>query len=368
MSRAKLAIGLTLSCRLAMAAALWGQTALPEWTVEAAPVLRVGIVEGLDSDMFVRVVDAASIPDGGVVVLDAGATEIRFYDAEGHFTATAGRAGEGPGEFLAPFALEVRSDSVLVWDYRRRAIIAWSFAGELLGERSVPHHPTIHEGDLLPDGSLIIPRYRETSPSDRPASGTYRAPAELVRYSDGDVQELGSFPWMETQVGSMGVPVPFGARSSAAGGGVPIRIFVTDDTNRPLVREYDGAGSLVRTIELRDFRERLGRSEWAAIFDTLPTVRGREEAIRRIRAEMDLPDHMPWVERLMTDAEGRLWAISGDPAGRISALVYEGSVPIARVALPRVARLMEIGRDRIVALERDALDVETIVVYRYWGQ
>lgn len=54
------------------------------------------------SAQFFRLNSATRLPDGGVLVLNAGTYELRRFDADGAFVEAAGREGEGPGEFEMP--------------------------------------------------------------------------------------------------------------------------------------------------------------------------------------------------------------------------------------------------------------------------
>lgn len=344
---------------------LSGQAGLAEWSVDPAPVLEVGVVDGLDTEMFIWALDAALLPDGGVVVLDAGASELRFFDETGDLVAVAGGAGEGPGEFIAPYGIEVVGDAVVAWDYRRRVLSSWSPAGEFLAERRIEHHTTFHEGALLPDGSVVIPYYGDQSVR-APPSGQYRPRAVLFRYVGGERQDLGSYPFEEMLVGQrVRLPSPYRSRSAVAAGGSPIQIYVGDDTNVPRVRWYDGTGALRDTLRLVDTRDEITRRGWSRMVDTLSLPPGQEKAARRGLAAWGRPDYTPAFEHLMADPEGRLWVISRALAGNAFAVVYEGGVAVARVDLPPVARWLEVGAERLVAVVIDELDVEMVHVFRY---
>ena len=45
------------------------------------------------------VTDATRLPDGGIVIANAGSSELRVFNPDGSHSATWGRRGEGPGEF-----------------------------------------------------------------------------------------------------------------------------------------------------------------------------------------------------------------------------------------------------------------------------
>ena len=57
------------------------------------------MLEGEDPYMLFGVRDATKLPDGRIVVVNAGTMELRVFDALGTHLATWGGRGEGPGEF-----------------------------------------------------------------------------------------------------------------------------------------------------------------------------------------------------------------------------------------------------------------------------
>ena len=81
----------------------------------------------------------ADAKTGTIFVVDATSERVVVFDANGRFTRTIGRAGEGPGEFRSPAALALdENGAVAVWDAGRGVISLWSPEGELLEERGAP--------------------------------------------------------------------------------------------------------------------------------------------------------------------------------------------------------------------------------------
>jgi hypothetical protein len=75
----------------------------PMWredeTWELTEVLRIGAVEGAPEYEFGRISGIAVLSDRRIVVADAMAHELRFFNPEGVLERSVGRAGQGPGEF-----------------------------------------------------------------------------------------------------------------------------------------------------------------------------------------------------------------------------------------------------------------------------
>ncbi len=70
----------------------------PRYRVSDRPRLQIGSADGADATLY-GVTGAIRLRDGRVVVANAGARELKFFDSNGDFLASAGRAGDGPGEF-----------------------------------------------------------------------------------------------------------------------------------------------------------------------------------------------------------------------------------------------------------------------------
>ncbi|MGD8239592.1 MAG: 6-bladed beta-propeller [Armatimonadota bacterium] len=85
--------------------------------------MTIGVSEGgLPYELF-RVVGAARLSDGRVVVANAGTNELRFFDPAGRYLKSAGREGDGPGEFRDIWLMErFDADSLVVYDAIQRRI------------------------------------------------------------------------------------------------------------------------------------------------------------------------------------------------------------------------------------------------------
>ena len=63
------------------------------WRVAEAPFLDLGAVDGPPAYQFEFIAGATRLDDGGVIVADAGADELRAYDATGSHLWSTGRDG-----------------------------------------------------------------------------------------------------------------------------------------------------------------------------------------------------------------------------------------------------------------------------------
>ncbi len=88
------------------------------WTVDDEPFVEIGSISGAPEYQFANVVGAVRLSNGDIVVADYGASELRRYDAQGVFLWSAGREGEGPGEFESlDFVATMPGDSLVTYDW-----------------------------------------------------------------------------------------------------------------------------------------------------------------------------------------------------------------------------------------------------------
>ena len=86
-------------------------SALPQVTLES--VTSIGVLSDPDyalSDVWGLTVG----PAGDIYVLEMTASQVRVYNADGQYQRTIGREGEGPGEFVRPWALGFANDTLWV--------------------------------------------------------------------------------------------------------------------------------------------------------------------------------------------------------------------------------------------------------------
>jgi hypothetical protein len=83
--------------------------------IQAERVASIG--SEVDPDLtFTKIAGVALDDQSNIYVLDVFTSEVRAFDAHGHFLRRFGRRGQGPGEFVNPRGVALISDSVLVVD------------------------------------------------------------------------------------------------------------------------------------------------------------------------------------------------------------------------------------------------------------
>ncbi len=92
-----------------------GEVTLPVWTVASDPSVTIGGDDDRVDYLAYGVVGASVLSNGHIVVASMSASQLKYYDERGEYVATAGREGDGPGEFRGlQQAFRMKGDSVLV--------------------------------------------------------------------------------------------------------------------------------------------------------------------------------------------------------------------------------------------------------------
>jgi len=345
---------------------LWGPG--PRWRVESLPLVDLSTSGTGPEYEFYRVRDATRLPDGGLVVVNEGSAELRFYSASGVFEGALGGKGDGPGEFQRPISVRpYRGDSLVVFDYwaRRFTVVDRSRRVARLGTLTTPFANELHP---LSDGRFVLGVHsllvRDTS------VGRVRVPQPLILTSgegaEGDTIVV--VPGIEEFVFEEGSGVPPLARP----GSVVVandRVVVSDGEG-VVLRTYTLGGVLERLFRIRDYPLGAPGTVRDSIRDALLGSQG-PDFIRAAAREMaqDVPELFPGVMDILVDSQGNLWAaeyfprqVTGQPR---SWLVFDSrGVWLGKVLLPPDFDAYEIGSDYVLGRKRDSLDVETVQVLR----
>ena len=353
------------------------------------------------------------------VFVDAAVPHLVFVDIASGEVVSAGRAGEGPGDFRRATLLSRNGDgTVFVWDSRNQRISRvgvvdgqgvvtqaeydeslFKSGGPLtmlgFGNRPVAAYPDatlIVRENPSPTGDMFgMPRrdpgsYRDTVPYRVAApGGETRLLAEMLgtqsfsSVSRGGSQNTG--PWifghelLQRQVGEF---------------------LAVAQTDLDAVRVFDRSGAVVAEIpsppgrrasesQIEAARERRIRSSerlagsFAEMAGRIAQEQGRE--VRGISGLEDSADRMgdlpanevtPPIDRMLGDMDGRLWLRLFDPAnedlddGAVSEewLVWDISGPrlVFKVTLAPGEDLLDSSGDRVLLRTSDEFDVDYVVI------
>lgn len=351
--------------------------------VATKPTFGVGTLEGSPETQLFQVSAAVRLPDGTVVVANAGSREVRFFTGEGRHLATVGGRGDGPEEFRYPGSISFTGDAVVVQDLLDQ--VRFSSSGVFLG-RETTDRGLLQElagsesysegGTWLADGSLVALLYRRESP---PTAGPpFRPSFTVVRFdpSASRVDTLGTFggiaqQYVRTDPGARGVSavsLPFGAATEVKWNPADGSVLIAD-SQRPEVRLFPHGGSEVRVrwdarpepvteADLETWKDRIRAEPWAK--DRLPYL-------ERGWAGMDPPDTKAAYGRGVTmGSDGSFWvplSLEVRP-GLVEFLVFmpDGRLR-GRASLPGPFRVMDAGHDWVLGVWQDENQVEFLQMY-----
>lgn len=198
------------------------------WQVDAEPTLSIGSVDGDPDHLLYRVIGAAGLPGGRIVIANEGSLELLFYDEDGNLLHRAGGRGGGPGEFQSlEWLSRYGPDSALavdVWNQRVSYFDADGNFGRSVRLEPNAEIPFPRPVGVFGDGSLLATQGTFSLGGEQPVR-TERTQEPLFRYeSDGRTAILlGSFPgpeWVIAPVGPVGQwerrRRPFGSETAFA--------------------------------------------------------------------------------------------------------------------------------------------------------
>ena len=353
------------------------------WSIGSAPTLVIGDDEAKGRNyLFGSIAGARRLSDGRIVVADEARGEVRMYDSSGAYLREIGRVGRGPGEFRSVGGVMLLGDSIVVPSYYAGAIAPLftpdggyvrSYSAALrLPEDSSGTAGQGYVAGVFGDGSVLV---RFVSDAWNPAERAYPAPSvidrtqRLVRLTaSGRVAaDLGRHPYGRMirydNGGDQGfsiVDAPYLPRAREVPAGTGLYF------SRGLAFEmelYDSLGALRRIIRKRHppvtFSEAWADSAWSATTSGLPA-----EMAWLKRADPPPVRDAPTIDRLLLDSEGNLWARSGTPdqVGVPRWFVFDDA-GVLRYSLRSALDLQQIGGDYVLTVERDALGVQSVLLY-----
>jgi hypothetical protein len=347
------------------------------WWVDEAPLLEIGVEDGPPEYQFSRVEGALRLPDGRIVVADAGSREIRIFDAEGRFLSASGRRGDAPGEYREIIGLGYGpGDSIWVFDYGNRRFTVLTSAGEVA--RTLTLDPTLSNVGAvgrLEDGSFIVREFWSAGGRGAAAIqlGLGRDPVAVARYTpDGaSMDTIGVFLGREVYIftedgrGVMSTPLFAHGTSAAVHEG---HVFIGDQQNF-VVGVYTADGVLRRVVRLADVDLRVTRDDIEqATEQRLASVSAERRAAMRAQLDaMDVPATRPAYGRLLVDSQGALWVGDYAPYPEDPVLWYvfdtRGRL-VAKVQGPERFRVFDVGANWILGVWRDDFDVERVRLYQ----
>lgn len=296
-------------------------TELPTWTVAAEPTLTIGQLDGEAAYLFGSIGAAVLLPAGGVAIADAQANEVRVFDADGAWTRTLGRAGNGPLEFARVGDMWVRDgDRVAVGDDRHRKVIEFDLPSGQGHHRSAGAElcpaatqsftcvvlGVLANGDFAVSHAVGAARANTATPGLEERPGTRTA----VAVHDGESRvELGEATGPSYSVWSYDdgriwfFETPFRPGESVATG--PGHIAKADPFSRE-IRVWTAAGDLERIVRLH-LDAPLPRSRWLEAMHAWADTGSSPYPVKDYLGAAEFREEVPGFSTVRFDSEGRLW-------------------------------------------------------------
>jgi hypothetical protein len=353
-----------------------------EWLAERTA--QIGVADGEAEYQFFRVGDMVRLDDGTIVVLNTGTAELRFYTADGVHLRTVGGRGEGPGEYRSPSTLvRLHNDTLVVFGFADGRLTWLTSEGDFIRSQPVDRGAIVnlgaqfgasHGARLLPDMSYLLPLMQSGDVDIyhgvvRPPEGYAWAPNDL-----SDAKLLGWFPGIEQiNLGSMEradfLVLPFSRMTVHAAGGDPLEIYIgTNDDFE--IRKYSRAGelrALVRKAHTPVPVTEEAMAQWSQRARENMQPRYDEAGIDRRLGQLPVPSSLPPYGQLHVDELGNLWVQEYQVESADSAryFVFDSAGQLtASVAFDGGIVPMHIGGDNVLAVFRDADQVEYVRSYR----
>ncbi len=352
------------------------------WRVPGEPELVIGTLAGPPEEQFVEIAAAARQSDGDIVLADRGAAAVRLYNREGLFLRTLGGQGSGPGEYRDPASVLVTvGDSITVWDDQLYRSTRYDPSGNRVAIHTLDRatlakavEPPLYPGPgmPLPNGDVLV---RLVEKAKDQLSGVFRASSGLLRAEKalrhvdtvvffGDVEQVG----LEAPFGSFPVRAPLARKTSIAHGGDSLRICVGTQ-RQPQVQCFGPGGSsmLVRwSGEPGPVREE-DMTRWRE--ETLEALGDKlaEDQVRPLLRKVPRPTQRPPYSDIHLDEPGNLWVRLGPtrkgPPSWIDHGVFDSQGALLGTVLLPPIRVLEIGRDYVLGVHNDELEVEYLHLY-----
>lgn len=361
-------------------------TAQPRLSADPRPYLEINGSDANGAEVFGGATWATRLDDGSIVIADGPSTMLRWFDATGSPMRTAGRVGEGPGDFrLISWIGHCHADSVYAWDLIQSRLSVFDEKGNFARVISVaPTGGARFVSSCNRAGAFAIPGREAREPSTgRPdpaaswaivrtvsslevvdASGSVIASdsdmlgTELVRMT-GDARR---------RIGAGGMPRPLGRSAIFALERDHLLVGIPDSA-AIAVFTLDGKRSATLPLNVPSRAPTKQQYQHAAeqllSFVPMPMRQRTRDWILSV----PMPETLPATSALFADPGGRVWAqlsMPGDPETRLRALSADGRM-IADIIIPQSLTVFEIGRDYILGLHEDEDGEQHVLLYRLRG-
>ena len=317
------------------------------------------------------------LPDGSAVVYDPWIAELVGFSPDGTAYSVLAVEGEGPGDINYVAAImPLGQDSLLVADPGlARATL---FVGDSVARiAALPRGARLDVAGIGSSGELLL----ATSAGEWGFEGEWLA-GHMARFDmeTGALDTVASFDfWPRTPPGMQWNPIGVVGEVTVATGH-----FVQTRSDKSEITWRLPDGSVTQIVRWRA-EPPLLTEEWLGPIEAAHRLGVRmhfpdipeDQIADRTRREMaayhaSLGRPMPLFASPVADAEGRIWLPSYRPGGELkSTPPYTVLAPdgewLGTVEAATALRILDVAGGLVLGVERDDLDVESVVVYELIG-
>lgn len=355
------------------------------WTISEEPLLQIGTRDGDEALQFFRVTDAIRISEHKFAILNAGTHTVRIVDDDGRLVTEFGGPGDGPGEFRSLSSIHrLSGDSLLVWDGRRSTASYFDIHGNFIrSEDLVAPGSTVIAGVYPGRGRGFVVQTHSgpmTHLGDR-GVGVYRDPSPLLLAGeDGALRDtIGMFASNETAVMSIAGQdavgaTPFAKATQVERIGAWMIVGTADAMEVSFIDEQGNLKAIFRVLDtdltVRDedrewYRARM--TEAAAV--EMGTTPQAQQMLALVLDAMVFPETRAAYSDLKFDPSGAIWLKTGRHLPPIATsrewtvFAADTGALLGTVNLPDRFEAFEFGRDYVLGVWKDEMDVEFVRIY-----
>jgi hypothetical protein len=348
--------------------------------VQEPPVLTIGTDDHGPEYLFTEIVLAARLPTDHVVVADSRELSLRWYSAAGEFLFSAGREGEGPGEFRRITHVTVTpGGGVAVFDSGLNRVSWFSPEGAYLASSAVDV-PNARMIGADSTGAVFLTFHE--APSEPTSAGTLvRSPVDIVDSRSGTLTRSSSVAEHEqivvlftTSAGSRGrvsYDVPLSAPVMA---GLTSTGYVIADatTNQLVYRARDGrvlqiarvADWTPRSISGGDRNDYVNRVVSSLNVSDPERNRAAERAARERLSMLGSDRRLPAMDHLIVGEDDEVWVRDYAPGASERWRHYDSAANlVAVVEFPEGFVLTGVSGSSLTGYTLSTLGVPTVQVY-----
>lgn len=313
---------------------------------------------------FVAIASGTLRRDGGAVVADRGTREVVVLDSSGVVEWTAGGMGEGPGEFTQLSAAGWHADTVLAYDGSSRRLTRL-VSGAVASTTPLPDGMGMMRPLWIEDSEV-----RAVPTSYLPVTPEPWVQGALVRHTVGSstVDTVLTYPIAQgfPDVSALRDADPFRGHGTIAANRGRIAHGRTDQAE---IRVMDAEGRLEQIWRWAPPSREATSEFWTRYREWVMTTPGAQTADERRATVADVEARssgiLPVFGGIEVDGANRFWVQAFDPTDSAPSTFWlfgSNGEWLGRATLPARTQILDIGADRILAVRRDAFDVQSVVV------